>query len=106
MTSLTEDEFTVLAIAAEGESMMPLGRWEQPVERLVELGYLERTDKFNNYITATGRIAMHEYQKGADTALGQALVKANGMRTVYRQHGEELAGRVVEMAQQMTSVTG
>ena len=33
---LTDDERTVLMIAAQGQSMMPLGRWETPVEHLVE----------------------------------------------------------------------
>ena len=53
--ALSDDELVVLSIAAEGESMIPIGRWEEPVKRLVTLGYLWSADKFNNLITERGR---------------------------------------------------
>lgn len=69
---LSDQELTILAIAAEGESMIPLGQWEAAVERLVTLGYLVRTGspgdptgRFNNRITARGR-ARAKAQDDAD----------------------------------------
>ena len=53
--SLSEDESVVLSIAAEGASMMAIGRWEKPVKRLTTLGYLRAADKFNYFITDAGR---------------------------------------------------
>jgi hypothetical protein len=60
---LNDHELTVLAIAAEGEAMIPLGQWEQAVDRLVALGYLARTPhpgdptgKFNCRITERGKV--------------------------------------------------
>ena len=35
MTDLSQDELTVLMIAATGERMMPIGRWEAPAKSLV-----------------------------------------------------------------------
>ena len=106
MTQLSDDEFTVLSIAAEGAPMMPIGRWGKPVEHLVELGFLEQVDKFNNYITPAGKIALGEHEQDVDTALGQALIKANGLRTTYRQHGDAIATKLVEMAKQAAEATG
>lgn len=53
--SLSEDEEVVLSLAAEGESMMAMGRWEKPVLRLAELGYLRAADKFNYFVTDAGK---------------------------------------------------
>jgi hypothetical protein len=106
MTQLSDDEFTVLSIAAEGESMMPLGRWEQPVEHLVELGFLEQHDKFNNTITSAGKIALREHKDDVDTAMGVALIKANNLRVAYREYGDGLAGKLAEMAKKVAEATG
>lgn len=57
--SLTDNEFTVLMIAAQGESMMAIAHWKQPVESLVAKGYLQSRggDNFNCVITPAGRAA-------------------------------------------------
>lgn len=77
MITLTDDERTILMIADQGESMIPIGRWEQPVERLVELGYLQRHDKFNNTITEAGRLALNDEQEIVDDNFARAFIKAN-----------------------------
>jgi hypothetical protein len=61
---LSDDEFTVLMIAAEGQSMMPIGRWQEPVESLVAKGFLKEHDKFNCVITPTGREALRKHDQG------------------------------------------
>lgn len=109
MTQLSDDEFTVLLIAAEGESMMPLGRWEQPVERLVELGYLERADKFNNYITPAGKAAVAEHNKileAADDGLARKMIELHNNRVAYKQVGEKLAEQMAAMAKAAADITG
>lgn len=58
MSDLTQDEFTVLLIAAEGESMIPIGRWKEPLLALTERGLMLKNDEFNYEITALGRAAV------------------------------------------------
>jgi len=106
MTQLTDDEFTVLAIASEGAPMLPIGRWEKPVEHLVELGYLECADKFNNYITSAGKVALREHSDVVDTAMGVALIEANNLRVAYREHGDDIAKKLAEMAKLAAEATG
>lgn len=72
-TELTQDEYMVLMIAASGEYMMPIGRWEKPVEDLVARGLLHRYDKFNNTITEAGKQAV----KAREDADVRALIVAN-----------------------------
>ena len=106
MTQMSDDEFTVLSIADKGESMMPLGRWQQPVEHLVELGYLMAADRFNNFITSEGKVALREHSDEVDTAMGVALIKANNLRVAYREHGDDIAKKLAEMAKQAAEATG
>lgn len=89
--ALSDDEYTVLMIAAEGESMMPIGRWQPAVESLIERGYLRSLDRFNNVITPQGRAAIgtrNAEDQGAiqqaftimpqvAEAIGRAIVKSN-----------------------------
>lgn len=77
MIILTDDERTVLMIADKGELMIPIGRWEQPVEHLVKLGYLQCHDKFNNTITEAGRVALNDEQDIVDDNFAKAFIKAN-----------------------------
>ena len=60
MSDLTQDEFTVLLIAAEGESMMPIGRWKEPLLSLTARELMYKNDDFNFVITALGRKAIME----------------------------------------------
>ena len=109
MTQLSDDEFTVLSIADKGESMMPLGRWEQPVEHLVELGYLERADKFNNYITSAGKQVVAEYNKSLeahDDTLARKMIALHNNRVAYKQVGEKLAEQMAAMAKAAADITG
>ena len=55
---MTDDEYTVLMIAAEGESMIPIGRWEEPIRTLTLAGLMRKLDQVNYVITQAGRCAM------------------------------------------------
>jgi hypothetical protein len=76
VANLTDDELTVLTLAAAGESIAAIGRWEEPCDRLVSLGLLSRGDKFNNFITAAGRAAVEAAEAGEDEAFARALGRA------------------------------
>jgi hypothetical protein len=106
MADLTQDELTVLLIAAEGESIMPIGRWQGPVEALVAKGYLHANDRFNNVITDAGRKVCGK----AEDDNVRALVDVNNALVVGRQkasdRAEELAILLAELAAFSASITG
>ena len=105
MTDLTQDELTVLMIAAEGESMMPIGRWEDPVNNLVAKGYLKRNDKFNNYITTEGRKALNRRSRTRKARIETTNQIVDG-REKARRLAEKIAGQLVELANLANKVTG
>lgn len=57
MPELTEDEFTVLLLADNGESMIPIGRWKAPILSLTTKGFMRKNDEVNYSITDAGRQA-------------------------------------------------
>ena len=105
MTNLTDDERTVLMIAQEGESLAAIGRWEQPIEHLVELGYLNQHDKFNNMITPAGRTAINQANDAVDGAAARALIGSRNKQVVHK-HSEDMASELAEMAKALSLATG
>ena len=71
--SLTDDEFTCLAICGEGESLAAIGRWKPSVESLVAKGFLRHHDVANHTITDAGRKALQERNHQDDQAYHQIL---------------------------------
>lgn len=112
MIDLTDDERTVLMIAAEGESMMAIARWEKPVESLIQKGLMRRGDKFNNFITQAGRIALGAAFPGTvygDEAYRQILetaAKVRNAQTQAAQSAEQVAQHLVIAAKASHAVTG
>ena len=106
MADLSQDELTVLMIAAQGESMMPIGRWEAPIESLVHKGYLRREDRFNNYITDQGRKAAEQ----AENANVKAVIDTRGAQERIAEkakaRAEELAVLLAELANYSAQATG
>ena len=89
--NLSDDEFTVLMIANQGEAMIPIGRWKAPVESLVERGFLRRLGSpqdpsggFNNVITDAGRRACQARAQDDEDAFKEAVDR-------IRQQGGETA---------------
>jgi hypothetical protein len=70
---MTDDEMTVLLIAAQGESMIPIGRWEQPILALTERGLMQRNDASNYGITEKGKRAVKQEETERDAALVKEL---------------------------------
>jgi hypothetical protein len=94
MTDLTQDELTVLMIADQGESMVPIGRWAAPIQSLLAKGYMHANDKFNNVITEAGRQAVNHDEtvvRGKDQA---------------RQAAEAIAVQLVDLAELSIRITG
>lgn len=75
LTPLTADERMVLDLAAQGQSMMPVGRWEIPVMTLARRGLLNKDDQFNYSITDEGKLANQGYEAAQDLELETAMRK-------------------------------
>src|SRR5258705_7494954 len=109
MTDLTDDEVTVLMIAAEGQSMIPLGRWEKPVHSLTAKAYLRKADDVNFYITDAGRQAIKARDKEDDALFAKVLNKTSKLvsaQSTITQDGENLARTLVEMGRASMPLTG
>lgn len=104
--TLSDDEFTVLMIAAEGESMMPIGRWQAPVENLVARGYLRQLDRFNNVITTEGRKAIGERNAEDESAIRQASRQVADAQGEARKAAEEAAQALARAAKASVRATG
>lgn len=107
--SLTDDEFTVLAIAGHGESMLPIGRWEPSVKSLVAKGFLHAQDKFNNTITDAGREALAARDKEDEAGFRQILesgAKISNARTQAMQSVEQAAVHLAMAARASSIATG
>lgn len=106
MTDLTQDELTVLLIANQGESMMPIGRWEKPIQSLLAKGYMRANDKFNNFITDAGRKAVTRDED--DTA--RQMIEANNNLVTGKQQArsqaEAIAVQLVDLVELSIKITG
>ena len=71
--NLTDDEYTVLMIAAEGEILAPIGRWERPIKALHARGLMQMFNAWNYGITEAGITVLAEREKGVDEDLKQVL---------------------------------
>ena len=75
---LTDDERSVLMIAAEGEYMIPMGRWEVPIKSLAARGYMRMLDAVNYVITPAGRVASEAAENDAIRGMINAGNRAYG----------------------------
>lgn len=113
MTDLSDDELTVLMIAQQGERLIPIGRWEQPVQSLVAKGFLrpqpnsaDPNGNFNNVITEKGKALL--LQK--EDAPFREMIDVNN-RIVHAQHdlaatSERIAVELATMARTSATVLG
>jgi FkbM family methyltransferase len=92
---MTDDEMTVLLIAAQGESMIPIGRWEQPILALTERGLMKCNDAVNYGITAKGREVVKREEKERDGAFAAALT-AKSPHTKALHVDMTIAGKPIE----------
>lgn len=116
MTDLSQDELTVLLIAAKGEPMIPIGRWKAPTESLVARGYLkphphsgDPTGHFNHYITLAGQAAAQQEDTIYDQQLGNMIGTSNAIaheQKKARASAEQIAVQLVDLAELSGRVTG
>lgn len=74
MTDLTDDEFTILMIAAQGEYLAPIGRWQEPILSAASRGLLKKLNDVNYVITDAGKQAIKERDQQDDQALRGAYL--------------------------------
>lgn len=116
MPDLTPDEKTVLLIAAQGEPMMPIGRWKAPTESLVAKGFMkphphpgDPTGYFNQRITPEGMRAVEAAEKEDDEDLRSLITRSNVIgheQKKARAAAEQIAVQMVDLAEASASVTG
>lgn len=106
MTDLTQDEMTCLAISAQGENMLAIGRWEKPIDRLVELGLLVRFDKFNHQITPKGVLEAERSLAGVDDAYVKAVIDVKNAQTQYKLSMDQAAQHLADAAKCKQLLTG
>lgn len=113
MSELSQDELTVLMIAAEGEPMAPIGRWKEPTEALVRKGLLkpykhvgDPTGYFNNYITPAGKTALKADEDGSTTQLAMTISKIDNAHATARRNAEAIAVQLVDLAELSYKITG
>jgi hypothetical protein len=116
MTDLSQDELTILLIAAKGEPMMPVGPWKPSAESLVAKGYLKAhpspqdpSGMFNLHITPAGRAAAEQEDTAYDRQLGEIINKSNAIghqQAKARAAAEQIAVQLVDLAEMSSQTTG
>ena len=106
---LTQDEASVLMIAAQGQSLIAIGRWEKPIDSLVKRGLLHANDKFNNVITDAGAKALEGHERNEDAVLLKVINKqleAQHTQTNIQTFAEQAAQLLAQAARTSAEVTG
>lgn len=106
MTDLTDDERTVLMIAAEDKSMMAIGRWEKSIDSLVQKGLMERGDKWNNWITPAGREAIKEAEDEPYRKILEVGINLRNQQEQARASVEQAATHLMFAAKASALATG
>lgn len=114
LVPLSGDDVTVLMLAANGERMMGIGRWEPTVQSLASRGLLEQdrsiadpaSRKFNYVITAAGQAALQADEAQNDQALAGAINKYGAAQQQVKAMAEAAAQHLVAIAQASNAITG
>jgi FkbM family methyltransferase len=81
---MTDDELTILMIAAQGETLAPIGRWKEPLLGLAEQGLMERLDDHNYRITRKGEAAVRVEEQERDGAFRKVLAARQPQMNILR----------------------
>lgn len=106
MSTLTDDEYTVLSLAAKGEWMIPIGYWEKPVKDLALRGLLHANDSVNYSITPAGRVAWSENEDEPYRRILESGTKIANARAQAQQEVEQAAVHLGRAAKASILVTG
>jgi FkbM family methyltransferase len=82
-------------IAAQGKSMAPIGRWEQPIHDLETQGLMRKLDAVNYVITDKGREAIEVEEQQRDSDFVNAL-KARRRQSDSMHVGMTVVGREIK----------
>ena len=107
--AITDDEATVLMIAAEGEILAPIGRWEQPIKALHARGLMKMYNPWNYGIDDAGKAALADREKAIDEDLKAVLNGGNKIATVNasaRVAAEESAKHLANAIRTSVIATG
>jgi hypothetical protein len=106
--SITDDEFTVLMIAAKGEYMLPIGRWKPSIEALTERGLMvgqHLNGGLQYTITRAGKAAITEREQEENKQIGQLIERSNSI-AVVKKLAEEAAQKLASAAKESQAITG
>ncbi len=113
MTDLSQDELTVLMIAATGEPMMPIGRWEAPAKSLIKKGFLkgrcspqDPDGMFNLHITPEGVIAAEQGENDSYKQVLNVGATIQHEQKKARKQAEQIAVQLVDLAEASSKITG
>ena len=106
MPNLTDDQFTVLMIANNGDMLAPIGRWKEPVLELTRKGLMQRMDEMNYAITLEGAKAVNERDREDEAALTAVLASGHQVRYQMQTLVEQAAQNLAKAARDSSSVTG
>jgi len=109
MSEISDDEFSVLLIAKQGQSMIPIGRWKSPVLNLAQKGLLQCVDSVNYIITPQGEAICDERDRDDDSQFRKILESSNKIanaRTQAQQSVEQAALHLSFAAKASALATG
>lgn len=112
ITQLSDDEFTVLSIASQGESLADLGqfsRWSAPINSLLRRGLMIQKDKFNNVITPAGKTALEGHEKDQDKVIGRMIEVSSQIgaaQAKIRDMVNQVSDALVAIGKESNKVTG
>ena len=110
--TITDDEFACLMIAARGEYMLAIGRWERSIQDLAAKG-LMRSEHINGgsqyTITKAGRAAIEEREQEENQQLADVINRsrqAKIVRGTIQDFCEQAAKLLVDAARASMQITG
>jgi hypothetical protein len=107
--TITDDEFSVLMIAAQGEYMLPIGRWKPSIESLTQKGLMccQHINGGPQYtITRAGKAAINEREQTETESFSAASARVAKAQKAARELVEETAKLLVETAKVSSTLTG
>lgn len=108
---LSTDELAVLMIAEKGESMIPIGRWEEPIKSLAAKGYMTQAIKgalgsVNYIITDAGRRACIDDEDAELRGILTMRTRVAERRSSAQHSVEQAAIHLAAAAKASAALTG
>jgi hypothetical protein len=107
--SITDDEFSVLLIAAQGEYMLPIGRWKPSIEALTAKGLMckQHINGGSQYlITKAGRAAINDREREETEVFSVASSRVAQAQKQARELVDEAARALANCAKVSSTLTG